>query len=66
MNFRLGVELRARAILALVTFRDVRDADVHEAADNFTMYRRCEVDGRLVIGVVVCPLRTALEWVRRT
>src|SRR5450755_4585151 len=50
VNLRLGEELRTQTLPTFVAFRDVRDADVHEAADSLAIPRRCEVYGQLVVG----------------
>jgi hypothetical protein len=42
MNFRLGEELRPKTLSTLLAFRDVGNADIHEAAaDNLAIFRRC-------------------------
>jgi len=50
VNLRLGKELRTQTFPTFVTFCDVGDADVHEAADSPAILRRREVDVRLVVG----------------
>jgi hypothetical protein len=43
-------DLRTQTFPTFVAFCDVRDADVHEAADSLAILRRREVEGRLVVG----------------
>ena len=59
VNLRFGEELRTQTFPTFIAFCDVRDADVHEAADSADVHeaadspailRRREVDVRLVVG----------------
>jgi len=51
VNLRFGEELRTQALPTFVALRNVRDADVHEAADGLAILRRCEVYGLSLIHI---------------